>query len=194
MQYAEFEVEINRLRSVFGDKAMPDEKVKIIWERVKNFPQSSLTKSVDVVIAEDHRPTLSNIGAYLGSNPEVEKAKALANWDCSHCGQSGFVEATNRYTKNKTAFKCSCVFGIQIQSKRIPEWHQDFSIHFIPDFYNFNELDSSKPKKIMHEKNTPERAKKLAEVYLPGIRSIFRSWEKNNLPYDQNERLEDIPF
>lgn len=54
----EFDTQINRLKDVFGDRHYPDERVKLLWRAVSDYPGKWFSKTVDKFIGECRQPPL----------------------------------------------------------------------------------------------------------------------------------------
>lgn len=55
MDLFQFEKGVNRLRDVYGDRFYPDERVKVLWQEVKDLPDSWFDSVVTRFIAEHDR-------------------------------------------------------------------------------------------------------------------------------------------
>ncbi len=47
MNAYEFQTQIDRLKNVYGEKAYPEERVKIFWTEVRDFPAAWFARQVD---------------------------------------------------------------------------------------------------------------------------------------------------
>lgn len=53
MKSEQFDMQVNRLKDVYGDKAFPDQRIKIIWREVQDFDASWFTRVVDGLIGSE---------------------------------------------------------------------------------------------------------------------------------------------
>jgi hypothetical protein len=58
MDWSEYKQQIARLRSVYGDRNYPDERVMVLWGEVKEFPFFWFKKIVDRFIGESLKPPM----------------------------------------------------------------------------------------------------------------------------------------
>jgi hypothetical protein len=58
MNMAEFDTQISRLKNTFGDRAYPDERLKLIWREVREFSSGWFEKLVDRLICDSRLPPL----------------------------------------------------------------------------------------------------------------------------------------
>lgn len=93
MNLEEFEFEMNRLKSVFGERAYPVEKRNLIFKDVRNWPITRFKGVIDEAITNMRYAPLksdmleiyrSRFKEYLGINP---------NKECKFCDENGFVAA-----------------------------------------------------------------------------------------------------
>ena len=54
----EFITQINRLKSVFGDRSYPDERVKIIWDKFSCVNDAEFSDCVSKLISENRMPPM----------------------------------------------------------------------------------------------------------------------------------------
>ena len=109
MTQQEFQSQVERLKSVYGDRAYPDERVKLLWSAAGSLPGDWFRRTVDSLIsdfqeaigAERERVWRSQKAAQLS-------AKVMDFARCSWCGGNGVVLARRKDDHTPWAFKCRC--------------------------------------------------------------------------------------
>lgn len=143
MTYQEFEPAIARLRTVYGDKAYPKERVEVIFRSVKYSSSRVWDETVTELIGEAmHAPPLSKIREVLylvkkrfneSSDPwqaQREEIRGLERTSsCRQCYGSGTLAAHRRSDPHEHlfVFSCDCYAGqvaIQLPENRgkIRQW------------------------------------------------------------------------
>lgn len=167
MTFEEFEIQMNRLTGVYGDKAYPTERRKIIWNKFRETPIGVFKKTIESCIA-DHAmaPMLSKIETemrqhwreYFESNPKHIREPQ----PCAPCESSGILFAFKKNVKsNSFTFRCpSCSnAGNERLSKSIIQWSDNF----------LNKYDLVKPNKITE---SPLRERDINKLILDSLPKI----------------------
>ena len=123
MQREVFARQIDRLKSTYGDRAYPDERMKIIYNSLANYPDHYLERAVNDFIANMRQSPMLSDFVEKFSQFEVEKAEQLkANYaampiqkvggvECRFCNGSGY--ATVRKDNYDFCTICDCSMGAQ---------------------------------------------------------------------------------
>jgi len=100
MTRLEFENEIRRLFSTFGEKAFTPERLQIIWKEVKDFEFTWMQRNITEILAGNERAPLPKDFAVLATKErqriyEIEKAKntreAEKVWNWLSSEEIGFI-------------------------------------------------------------------------------------------------------
>lgn len=147
MNHEEFGAQMQRLVSVYSDRAFPTDRIQIIWQAVKNYPDRTFQVAVDDIIGDCMQPpNLSKIREYLmaarkktGDHADVwqpirdqlaaaESAKNDEGW-CHQCFNSGTFMAHLKDDPHKylRVFTCDCRWGelaasLPENKGKAPEW------------------------------------------------------------------------
>lgn len=65
-----FATQMDRLKSTFGERAYPSERVKLIWHTVKNLPNSFMEPTVNYMVG--HYRSFPNVKDFLEKATEFE--------------------------------------------------------------------------------------------------------------------------
>jgi hypothetical protein len=119
MQYVEFNLEMNKLRDVYGPKKYTEARMAFFWGFFCELPYRPFKAAVEKLIAHEERAPLidkfmETLRPDLGKLKE-EKIKALeAKGRCDACSNTGAVILCDSSAPTGTqpyAFKCSCEWG-----------------------------------------------------------------------------------
>ena len=118
MTQQEFQSQVERLKSVYGDRAYPDERVKLLWSAAGSLPGDWFRRTVDSLIGGMRQaPVLSDFQEAIGAERERVwrsqkaaqlSAKVMDFARCSWCGGNGVVLARRKDDHTPWAFKCRC--------------------------------------------------------------------------------------
>jgi hypothetical protein len=192
MKKEEFLEQIERLQEVYGEKSFGQERSQILWEKFKFEKVEYMRAAISNIIAETFvAPAASKIYAAIQSAKETTafKEKKTYNWDCSWCGQSGFVEVFHIATGYGGALKCKCEFG-DLHAKapiKIYDTNLYPQTEFACKFWDMDVGSYDGPKKMFHT-FSEDQGKLLAAKYYPIIKERLAVTFKK-LPYDPNERI-----
>lgn len=76
MNQGYFVSQIDRLKDVFGDRAFPDERVRLIWNAVQNLSDQFLRRTVDYFIGyEDRAPMMNKWDEQISKEREIVNRK-----------------------------------------------------------------------------------------------------------------------
>lgn len=143
--------QLRRLRSMYGEKAFPDERVRLLAKELSPLTDEQLGGVVDDIIANlNHAPTLKDFVKYaeglLKKNyDEREKAfereiEARRNsgkscWYCDDVGTVSAIDKTNRHAST-FAFGCpapDCI-AREFKAKNATRWSESWESRFQPCF------------------------------------------------------------
>lgn len=192
MKKEEFLEQIERLQEVYGEKNFGQERSQILWEKFKFEKVEYFRNAVSNLIAESFTaPPASKISIAVQALKESSsvKERKTYNWDCTWCGQSGFVIVGHIKTGYVGVLKCKCEFADLHAKANINSF--DPKIYppeeYACKFWDADHGSYNGAKKILHNLSE-ENGKLLAEKYYPLLKEkIFFTFK--SLPYDQNERL-----
>lgn len=161
--------QIQRLSDIFGEKYFPAERIEVTWNKCKHEEDEQFVRAVNKIILDKiHVPSANEIISYT-INERTLKTKPVVEFkfDCSWCGQSGFVTAKHKNNKpGDYAFKCKCKLFSSRARGTFPEWSSDWAFDLVPDFYCFQNPGEN-PYKIEHKtyEATPDQ-KELLKSFL----------------------------
>lgn len=117
MKFSEFEIEIRRLKKVYGEMKYPEERVMGIFDALSSLPIESFKDQVTKFIAGTDKPPflttfVEAFGPILYDLKRQAIEKQLENEpDCIICGNCGVASGYSRIGFNSTAFQCVCKRG-----------------------------------------------------------------------------------
>ncbi len=117
MNEKDFAFQIERLKSVYGDKAYSGERYFIFLKEFADLPREVFEKTVTNLIATEIRPPMLNkfreaMQEDLNLAAQAKKAELLKNaYDCRKCGNVGVAYAKKKGEQFAYAFQCSCAYG-----------------------------------------------------------------------------------
>jgi hypothetical protein len=136
--FDEFELSAGRLRTLYGEKAFPRERIEIIFRAVQYSSSKVWDEALNLIIGEHmHAPSLTKIKEALYAvrkthgettdawEPIRDRIKATeklpADQNCGQCFGSGVLMAHRRADERKYlyCFGCSCPAGDE--AMRLPE-------------------------------------------------------------------------
>lgn len=130
----QFGIEINRLVSVFGDKAFGPEKLRRIEFFLSRIPDHGLTEIVDNILdGARYAPTPNEIreAASAWRRANVESAPqtiTVQRIQCLDCYETGFIHCRLNKQEPETLVFCHCEFGERNQGDRsthMPRWQPE---------------------------------------------------------------------
>lgn len=147
MQSGEFNEQINRLKTTYGDKNYPDERITAIWNETRNLDFYEFENVITRIIgAERYAPMVDKIKEYISGyqklNYEQQKMRMeeeMALNPCKRCGGTGFVIASHRNIPSSDfAFRCSCKAAEFYVSKKIPLWSNSYLQNYQPKYEDWS--------------------------------------------------------
>lgn len=191
MQRKEFEEQIDRLVDTYGEKNFSVERVKILWEKFKFEKVDYFRNAVSNLIAENFTaPPASKISVAIQALKESNtlKERKTYDWDCTWCGQSGFVIVGHIETGHVGVLKCKCEFADLHAKARINVFDTKLypTEEYACKFWSMDLGSYEGPKKMMHN-TSDEEGKRLAKKYYPILKEMLFSTSKS-LPYDPKLR------
>jgi len=152
----EFAIQMDRLKSVYGDRFYPMERIAMMFEQLGESHVEHLSKTVSRVICEQmNPPTLTKIKEalvlvrqeYQLDDPLDDMRKSLASGrfnTCSRCYGFGTVEIRKKSENLKYAYARICTCGAGVEAQRLPEnrrlrrWDDDPDVlhHGSPKYYD----------------------------------------------------------
>lgn len=162
MELHEFSKHMERLKEVYGDRAYPEERIKIIWQKTKWRSEKVWEETTKRLIADSMQPPmLSKIlemyAIVQRDFPEIKtdpyahirdelRLKAQKP-SCTRCGGHGTLVAFKKYNKlQSTSLICNCYCGGL--AKKLPENRADREINDHDFFYMVFEFDPNKEIKF----------------------------------------------
>jgi hypothetical protein len=136
---SDFELSAIKLKNVFGDKAYPPEKLRLIWEQLKHYSSSEWQAAVhNLILNHRYAPQMKEIEEAL----EQSKARSSSTQSdsiiresiieekngtaCSYCESFGTLVARRKDTPGTPyAFRCGfCSAADKLGLSRfIPQWN-----------------------------------------------------------------------
>lgn len=114
---AEFEKQIERLKSVYGDRVYQGERKEIFWQRFADISAFDFKKAVDNLIAcEQYAPMLPKFEAVLlvelKNAADAKQEKLLSQLPhCTSCDSTGAKLYVHTEQLATYAFQCHCSHG-----------------------------------------------------------------------------------
>lgn len=138
MTFEEFEVQIGRLIMVFGDKAYPNERKKMFWDKFRNVPKLVFQKTIDGCIADhQHPPMITKIEAEMKTHWrwyfEAFKKEVIEPEPCVPCESSGILFAFKK-NENHAPYAFRCNWCLNASNERAAELIPRWSIHFEKEY------------------------------------------------------------
>jgi len=138
MNPMEFDIQMGRLRNVFGDKNYPDERTKLIWSEVRDLPQYYFAKLCDRFIGDSRQAPILNdfrTEAYQ-FRLHAKPAKTVEPWKvvnpgCDTCFDTGVFLARSKTNPGPWAFRCACSKGVNDPRKAIPHFTESHRAEFV---------------------------------------------------------------
>lgn len=131
-----FQEEITKLKTIYGEKAYPTERIKLIRREMQRFDDHEFRQIVDELIATcGSAPLLDKFRAVAGNvvskQPELQKSDYWENVQpvCGDCKNRGVVRAVHRVNGNDYAFRCPCVSGDK-RNANFTRWSWDLDAEY----------------------------------------------------------------
>jgi hypothetical protein len=133
---------MDRLKSVYSDKAYPPEREDLIWREMKNMDSREFEDVVSELIASSNQaPMIGKFREAKGDLGRKNAAQYNLAWDqwvasrpnCSYCGKKGYIMAVHVSTGDTYAFVCNCEIG-QRKCPKYPRWDSRYIQAYIPNF------------------------------------------------------------
>lgn len=188
----EFNEQVDRLKTVYGEKAFPEERVKVFWDMFKGENKTVFERSISNIIAKSYTaPPADKIRIAVTELREklIQKNRQEYNWDCSWCGTSGFVIVVSQDDPLKEGcMKCKCEFADLFARARLEVYDPEKILNIHCKFWS-DTASISGPVKLYHDPD-PEKAKTLANEYAPKISEIIKRFGRP-LPYDPTKTISE---
>ncbi len=118
-----FELEMKRLVDVFGVKSYPPERMKALWEIIKDSSDDRFEKWVNLQISDSKfAPLGENFREFAEQDRKILsffKGTEENQSKCNTCKDgAGFVVVTNKTNNCVYAFACDC----ELAPTGIPKW------------------------------------------------------------------------
>lgn len=189
----EFLEQVDRLKTVYGEKSFPEERVKVFWDMFKVENKNVFERAVSNIIAQSYvAPPADKIRIAVTELREklIQKNRQEYNWDCSWCGTSGFVIVVSQDDPLKeVCMKCKCEFADLFARVRLDTYDPEKMLNIHCKFWS-DSASISGPIKIQHNTDL-ENVKRLANKYALQISKIVRNFGAP-LPYNQNEMISEV--
>lgn len=187
MKQVEFDAQIERMVSFYGDKAYPRERIEMIYRAVKYYHPEVWQLAVDMIIADCERaPMLSKIKEFLrlaqNQLPDKETIDpnahiraqlndaAKAARPCYKCFNTGLIVVYRKWQGlSEAALACNCQWGEVVT--KLPEFRTVRRIQAIDPFYYVLGFDPNKAEKLLLYRDVPWRHKsqdalnEISEIY-----------------------------
>lgn len=129
MKYSDFEIQWDRLKSVYAPSAANDERKKLFWERFKNDDAAIFEKAINSVILElttQAFPAMSRIaeaaGIFRNSVSGASMQHLEPSYACEKCRDFGFSFDVD------TLVRCKCNLGPYLDSERLAKMQKSYDI------------------------------------------------------------------
>lgn len=158
MELNQFERHVAKLKSVYGERIYPDERVDTLWGSFKEMGSEEFEKLISHIINTYQRPpmpteikTISyvvNREFYEERKRKYQERISSGEVDpCRYCENSGLLTATwiHSETTNGFSFRCSfCNSQERIKtSKIIPLWGSSFKKNYLLDTDRITEITTN---------------------------------------------------
>jgi hypothetical protein len=142
-----YNAQMGRIYSLFGDKAFPAERLKIVWQTCKDLPDRSFTKIIDHFASSfRHAPLPKDfieaaIRERAGMSPRrFEESAASHEPECNKCCDAGVFEVQHDKTRQIVFIRCDCEMGKDSIHRDFPQWNAlKFGNQFTPIFMGHNQ-------------------------------------------------------
>lgn len=171
MNLESFKIQIGRLESLFGAKAFPEQRLKIIWHWTKDLYDYEFEKIITHMASALRQPPMPvefkeaagrEMRSRYGQN-SVDLSQYY-NISCEYCFDTGICQASSLEDDFKTLAECDCIIACD---RNLPK---------INAIINFTKepLDTSwfKPESEMIEKSILDKA----ESWLSRISTAENYW------------------
>jgi len=152
----DFAIQMDRLKSVYGDRFYPTERIAMMFEQLRETNEEILSKTISRVICDQmNPPTLTKIKETLALvkqdyeffDPLDEVRQQLYSGrfnNCTRCYGMGTVAVRKRSERLRYEYSrvCSCSAGIEAlklpENRRLKRWDGDHDVipHSSPSFYD----------------------------------------------------------
>lgn len=132
----EFNEQVNRLRSVYGDKAYPDERVRLLWREVGSLSSAWFESAVSGLIqscrqaplAHEFSPMISDERerVYRKQKEKELVTREITSYSCEYCKDMGvFLCIKNDDRSVPYVFRCHCARGRSDLRRKIPHYTRE---------------------------------------------------------------------
>lgn len=132
----EFAIRVKRITDTFGDGFYTGERVKMLWNKVKEKDPVTFNEAIDNLIAnEKSAPPINKIMQYVwDAERRVRRDRPIKPVDCDLCDSYGMISKQVKIDgrMHSCGFRCECLNG-QNLSQHVPP---------ISDYRDYLELDS----------------------------------------------------
>lgn len=136
-----FRYQMNRLAETFGANHYKSERVRMIWQAIKDLSDHWLEKTVDSFIGyQRHAPLLEEFSGEISKERERQGgAKVIPiswgtkKYKCDHCMDNGVYLCKSRINPGFWAFRCNCEKGESDSRTAIPQ----FKSAHLEEFYYY---------------------------------------------------------
>ena len=117
MKRNEFDFEIEKLKSVYGDKYYNGERYHIMWEELGKLPASVFVNAVKKLISQERFPPMMDkfkevMSHEIGLMMERHREELLANAKfCQTCSNVGVEYHTPKGEMFPYVYQCHCTHG-----------------------------------------------------------------------------------
>lgn len=186
MLIPEFQVQIDRLISRYGQRYYPPERIKTLWSRIEHRSIHTLTKAVDYLIGNNQTdPDNKKIfEAIQNAERQLNKASSppedVARIHCFDCLDMGLMFVTSD-DGIATWVYCHCEEGSHQVIRRnlnLPKWGKDLSM-----VCNRRPLPISffKPREALHPEAALMSLEKIALEFNKELRAAEMYWRTKDV-------------
>jgi hypothetical protein len=134
MMLDDFQKQIARLTSTYGDKAYPPERVQILWAQLRHCQVDDMRAAVSAVIADSPRAPMAKdlaeaVEQAARRRRDVEASGTGELPKCRYCWDQGWVVTRRTGPSLGTALRCCCAAG-RARLRTIPQFRPE---HHDPD-------------------------------------------------------------
>lgn len=132
---------MDRLKSTYGVKSYPDERVEVVFREVGSLPSHELELIVTELIGTNrHAPMLDDIRKQAadvkkryGDKRELSFLQTNEGDGCKWCDKKGFILAQSVALGSNFVFSCGCKYFL-FYSWPYPQWNESLLSDYKPDY------------------------------------------------------------
>lgn len=111
-----FEIQMKRLKQVYGERSYSSERMNLFWNEVKGVSDSAFEKWIDKKILNSIKPPMGEDFQDLARKEKslkshVSNIEIKTTYSCNRCRDDGALLAKRKDDGSLWAFVCDCEFG-----------------------------------------------------------------------------------